>query len=95
MTALCKDYRARLIESAPVAADIRVSKMPVRHVFDCIDGLYFSDDAFVEQFFDRLIELRVAKDMANYNNAVTFVRFFLKLDTFLKAGEMGFSNSMW
>ena len=63
--------------------------MPIRYIFDCIDGLYFSDDAFIEQFFDRLIELRVAKDMANYNNAVTFVSFFLKLDTFLKAGGNG------
>ena len=78
MAAFGQDHGAALIRPAPVAPDIAVGVMPVRHMFHCVNGLNFANLTPAQNGFQRGVKPGVSQNVAHNHRPAGFMGLLLK-----------------
>ena len=84
MAALGEDHGAGLVGAAPVAANEAVGVVPIADVFHGVDGLDLADVAAAEELLQGRVELCVAQDVADDDNAAGLFGFLPEGDALVK-----------
>ena len=86
VTAFLQYHRAGFGGIAPVAANKTVCLVPVKHIFDSVNGHYFTDCTAVDNFLHFSVERCVSQNMAHHNVKPFFVGKVCNFDAFVKLG---------
>ena len=93
VTGLLQNHRACLVAVAPVPAYKAVRLMPVRYVFNCLNGYNVADRPRIDKTFQFSVKRRVAQNMAHHDMPFISFRRLFNFTALRKIGETGFSSN--